>query len=674
MGSLPLLTPAELDAARGRWERRQPGDAASLLHENAERILRTPTFESPLRMAPQNNLFHAQGILLEASLAFRLSDDSRYLEPVTRCVLEVADDALRRERLPGEVHPAFVLVGLVVAAELCGEAIDRALIEATSATIVAELHDGAEREPWGERVPKRYAWNHTAVAFSAIGCGGLLCRGVDPRAERWIETAVERLLRFFEHGITEQGMGREGLSYCGFVFRNAAPFLLAARNAGIWNYRSPDENPYVERLRRVPRWYAIETFPGGSWQQTINDSYWSPRRAMCGFLPVFGALDPQLTAWVYARLLESGTDHAHGQHRGVAASSLFESVLWPPGPPASALAPAQMPPSMPASAPVSVETAVETPEMLVHAGVELPETLADPVVGYFAERVYDEPRSSFSFNCGEFLGGIHDQSDNGSVTLFAGDVPLLIDSGAANDPVEGSPSSSHGHNVVLIDGRGQVPSGGGVGCTGRIVHAEQHPWATVITADLTAAYAARGYNPVHHAIRHCVFGKRPFTYLLIVDDFSRPRGERAVFEQLFHTPAAAEAELAEDEVRVRVEFEGAGGQLAIRPLDEGVELERGSFTQHDALLFGEHPVWRLRRTAGHRLMPTLVLPHGDAAPPEVLAGVDLRAGRFTLEWRVADEAGVDVLEIAPGSATPARFTRDGLRPTSAESLLVSAGA
>jgi hypothetical protein len=369
----------------------------------------------------------------------------------------------------------------------------------------------------------------------------------------------------------------------------------------------------------------------------------------------------------------------------VAASSLFESVLWPPGPPASALAPAPMPPSTPASAAASVpalvsveasvEAAIEPPETLVHSGIELPELLADPVVGYFAERVYDEPRSSFSFNCGEFLGGIHDQSDNGSVTLFAGDLPLLIDSGAANDPVEGSPSSSHGHNIVLIDGRGQVPSGGGVGCTGRIVHAEQHPWATVITADLTAAYAARGYNPVHHAIRHCVFGKRPFTYLLIVDDFSRPRGERAVFEQLFHTPAATESELAADEVRMRVEFEGAGGQLTIRPLDEGVELERGSFTQHDALLFGEHPVWRLRRTAvGHRLMPTLVLPHGEGAPPEVLAGVDLRAGRFTLEWRVADEQGVDVLEIAPGSAAPARFTRDGLRPTSAESLLVSAGA
>jgi hypothetical protein len=638
MGSLPLLSATELDAARTRWEQRQPGDAAWLLYENVERIPRTPAFQSPLRMSIKSNLFHTQGILLESSLAFRLSGDTRYLEPVMRCVLEIADEELRRERLPGEVYPAFVLVGLAVAHELCGEAIDRDLIEATTATIVAELHDGSEREPWGERVPKRHAWNHSAVAFAAIGCGGLICRGADPRAERWIETAIERLQLFFAYGITEQGMGREGLSYCGFVFRNAAPFLLAARNEGIWDYRSRRDNPNVERLRRVPRWYAIETFPRGSFQQTVNDSYWSPRRAMCGFLPTFGELDPHLTAWVYERLCGAGAEHPHGQDRGLGSSSLFESVLWPP---ARALAP----PS-------------------------LPEVLADPVVGYLAERVYEEPRSGFSFNCGEFLGGIHDQSDNGSITLFAGDVPLLIDSGAANEPVEGSPSSSHGHSLVLIDGRGQVPSGKGVGCSGKIVQAERGAWATTITADLTASYAARGYNPVHHVVRHCVFGKRPFTYLLVIDDCSRPRGERAVFDQLFHTPAALDCRTVDRGVQLRVEFAGAGRRLEIRTLDDGVELEQSTYKQHDTLIFGEHPVWRLRRSGGHLVMPTLLVAYEDS-PPEVQAAFDPHAGRVSLTWRAAGEEGLDVLEFTPGASVAAAFTRDGVKLADAERLSVS---
>ena len=636
MGSLPFLSAAELDAAQERWDSREPGDAAALLHENVEGILRTPAFQSPLRLRLQSNLFQTQGILLECSLAFRLSGDVRYLEPVARCVTEIADEQLRRERLPGEVYPAFVLVGLAVAHELCAAQIDRDLIETTTATIVAELHEGAEREPWGERVPKRHAWNHSAVAFAAIGCGGLLCRGTDPRAERWIETARERLLLFFEYGITEQGMGREGLSYCGFVFRNAAPFLLAARNTGIWDYTSPQENPYLERLRKVPHWYAIETFPGGGYQQVINDSYASPRRAMCGFLPTFGALDPPLVAWVYERLLGSHTRNAHGQDRGLAASSLFESVLWPP---ADSLAPV------------------------------LPEVLADPVVGYVAEQVHDEPGSSFSFNCGEFLGGIHDQSDNGSLTLFAGGVPLLIDSGAANEPVEGSPSSSHGHNLVLIDGRGQIPSGKGVGCSGQVVQAERHAQATVITADLTASYSVRGYNPLDHAVRHCVFGKRPFTYLLIVDDFARtPQAEPAVFEQLFHTPPVAESQTIDGELRIRIELAGASGSLAIRSLDDGVELQQRAFTQHDTLLFAEHPVWCLRRSGRRLLMPTLLVPYRDR-PPEVHTTFDSRAGCVTLAWRAAGEQGVDVLALTPGTALAAVFTRDGAQLDGAQRLL-----
>jgi SAM-dependent methyltransferase len=536
------------------------------------------------------------------------------------------------------VYSAFVVVGLAVAHELCGEAIDADQLVATVATITAELSVAADREEWGDRLPKRNAWNHTAVGYAAIGCGGLLCRESDPRARQWLTSAIERLGLFFADGVTDEGMTREGLSYCGFAFRNLAPLLLACRNAGIWDYRSPQDNPHVERLRQVPRWYAMETLPGGSWQQTINDSYWSPRRAMWGFLPTFGALDPVLTAWVYDMLLGSRGNGSHGADRSLSASSLFESVLW-------------------------------TPALVPDGAIDLPEVLDDAVVGYIAERVRDAPRSGFSFNCGEFLGGIHDQSDNGSITLFAEDVPLLIDSGAANQPVEGSSSSSHGHSLVLIDGRGQLPSGGGAGCSGKIVRAERHPQATVITADLTTAYALRGYNPVRHAIRHCVFGKRPFTYLLVIDDFSRPRGERATFEQLFHTPPAVESDVVGSGFQLSFEFEDAKCALAIRPLDEDVEVEQTSFTQHDPALFAEHPVWRLRRKGGHVIMPTLLLAHAHGCAPEVLANFDTDVGQVTLEWKVAQADGVDIFRFTPGSPEPARLTRDGAALVGAEPLL-----
>jgi SAM-dependent methyltransferase len=638
MGNFPFITVDELEAARVRWDQQAPGTAGLRLRENAESMLRDPSFRAPLDLRLQSNLFQIQGILFEASLAFRLSGEERFLELV-RCTVEaIADQRLRRARLPNEVHLAFVVVGLAVAHELCGEAVDQGLIAATVSTVVADLHAAAGREEWGDRLPKRNAWNHTAVVFSAIGCGGLLCLDHEARAERWLDSALERLQLFFADGVTDEGMTREGLGYCGFSFRNAAPLLLACRNAGIWDYRSPRDNRYVERLRRVPRWYAIDTFPSGSWMQPINDSYWSPGRAMGGFLPTFGALDPPLTAWVYDMLIGARGNGTHGRDRSLAASSLFESVLWAPAPTSGVDA------------------------------VELPQILADPSVGYLAERVRETPRSGFSFNCGEFIGGIHDQADNGSVTLFARDVPLLIDSGAANDPVEGSASSSHGHSLVLIDGRGQFPSGQGAGCTGKIVRAEYHRQATVITADLTASYALRGYNPVRHAIRHCVFGKHPFTYLLIVDDIARPHDEEAVFDQCFHTPPVVESSHEGSELRLRIEFEGAVSGLTMRPLDGDAELEETSFTQHDTALFAEHPVWRMRRAGGHLVMPTLLLPYEGPRPPEVLADYEPATRRVTLKWKMDGVEGLDVLELTPGTAQAATLTRDNAPLVGAEVL------
>lgn len=654
MAGFQLLTTGELEIARTRWHERAPGSPAALLHENAELAVSDPRYASPLDLGLASNLFQVQGILLETSLAFACSGEERYLQPVRHCLGAIADGDVRRARLPNEVHRAFVVVGLAVAHELCGEAIDRELLEATVATIVAELHHASQHEEWGDRVLKRNAWNHTAVAYAAIGCGGLLCAERDPRAVQWLADALERVQLFFADGVSEAGMTREGLTYCGFVFRNLAPLLLAMRNAGAWDYRSAVQNPHVERLRRVPRWYAIETFPGGSWLQPINDSYWSPKRAMCGFLPTFGALAPALTAWVYDMLLGARGDASHGRDPGMATSSLFESVLWGPR---QAPADVQAPPQAPAYK--------ETP---------LPEVLADPVVGYLAERVRSRPWSGFSLNCGEYIGGIHDQSDNGSVTLFAGRVPLLIDSGAANDPVEGSPSSSHGHSVVLIDGRGQLPSGGGAGCSGAILQAERSSAATIVSADMTASYCARGYNPVAHALRHCVYGKRPFTYLLVVDDFARPLGEPAKFEQLFHAPLASARERVRGGVRMRIEFAGKARGLELRPLDDAVILDEEEFTQHDKALLDPHLLWRISREGeGSVAMPTLVLPYREGNLPEVTGELDAAAGLVTLRWSFGGEEGVDVLSFTPGETTAASFTRDGRPGADTELLLTATG-
>jgi hypothetical protein len=370
---------------------------------------------------------------------------------------------------------------------------------------------------------------------------------------------------------------------------------------------------------------------------------------MGGFLPTFGALDPPLSAWVYDRLLGSHGDRGHGRDPTMAASSLFESVLW-------------------------------SPADTVSGAVDLPEVLTDHAVGYVAERFREAPASGFSLNCGEYIGGIHDQADNGSVTLSAGNVPLLIDSSTANNPVEGSPSSSRGHNVVLSDGRGQLPSGGGWGCSGAILDIERSRETTVLTADIAASYAARGYNPVEHAVRHCVFAKHPFTYMLLVDDFSRPGGQEATFEQLFHTPPATAHQLVADGIEIKIEFGGETCGLVLRAVDEGAQIgEADAFVQHDRTLFDGHPVWQIRGEGTHVVMPTLILPFAGERPPDVVGDFSADAGTVTLRWSVEGQEGIDVLAFAPGRTQPAMVTRssgcpnDGSRPAAAsQSLLTGA--
>jgi hypothetical protein len=192
----------------------------------------------------------------------------------------------------------------------------------------------------------------------------------------------------------------------------------------------------------------------------------------------------------------------------------------------------------------------------------------------------------------------------------------------------------------------------------------------VITADLAASYGAQGYNPVRHAIRHCVFGKRPFTYLLIIDDISVAQREQAALEQLFHTPPVAESQTLDGELHARIEFAGASHSLAIRALDGGVELLQDSFTQHDPLLFGEHPIWRLRRIGRELAMPVLLLPY-QGRPPLVKTTFDACAGQVTLMWEAGGEWGVDALEFTPGVLAVATLTRNGTPLAGAKCLLGS---
>jgi heparinase II/III-like protein len=586
------------------------------LHASTARAIAREPASFPSRTSA-SNLFFIQTSLLELALRVRLQAPVPHGEP-TACETALIDlivaldpHGTSVERLPTEVHAAFVMIGLAVALELAQESLDGEVLAHGRAAIERLAHrldGGVNTEAWGQRGVNRAAWNHSIVAFAALGAAGLALPD-HPDSQRWIALAAERSLLFFEHGVTPAGMTREGLSYCGFVFRNLFPFLAGARARGAFDYRDPQQNRFVQRLTRIPTWYAGEVFPGGGWLQNLGDSYWDPNPALAGFLPVFSALDEHRAAEVWRRTVGEDGMRSYGADRSLRWSTVFESLLWGPPRTGSQLpAEAAGPGSQPAS---PTEPVLPTESSTPRDARDEGDFFHCEDVGYL--RQWTPDRSwGFSFNSGAFIGSIHDQSDNNSFTLFAEGIPVVLDGGAANRAEEGSPSSSYGHSAVLIDGRGQAPSGGGMGVTGSIEHLERQSTRTIVGADATPSYARSGYNSVRHARRWCVFTGGQTPNLLVYDDIQKDADEH-LYELILHTPTPTSATVEGQRARISIELGGrsaVGEILVLHP--PGVTILSEPFSSPGQPPFEDHTLWRIAARAVNPRFVVLLTAGPDA--------------------------------------------------------------
>ncbi len=577
--------------------------AAAALRESAERALGLPP-ERVTRMSTSFNLFVIQNCLLELSLIACLAEEARHVDALGELMTALDDSAISSERLPEEIHWAFVTVGLAVALDLAGHLLTEDSLSAgrkAIETLGARLHADSLRKEWGEPVKRRAAWNHSIVSFSGIGAAGLAVPEHASAAD-WVTLAIERAQLFFEHGITPSGMTREGLAYCGFVFRNLGLFLRGARAIGAFDYLDPDQNPFVERLGRVPEWYAGEIFPRGGWLQNLNDSYWDPNPALVGWLATFPALRPQLAAVVWDRTVGESGRATFGLDERLAKSSVFESALWHP----------------------------EAPLKEDHE----PGFYHCSDVGYLRD-FSPGSQTGFSFNCGEYIGAIHDQSDNNAFTLFSHGVPIALDAGAFNYPEEGNASSSFGHNAVVIDGRGQLPAGHGYGVSGEIVHLDRDQSRLIVGGDARRSYISLDYNPVRRAVRWCVFVKQPDPYLLVYDDIQKDDAEHD-YEFLLHTPTPSAARIDRGVIRMDLDFEGHRASCDVAMLEPATITAAGEvFSCPGHPPFEQHTLWRLARRAVNPEFIVLFVPSTGVGPPAYRAEVQRAARAITVSIRFA---------------------------------------
>jgi hypothetical protein len=502
-----------------------------------------------------HNLFFIHSCLLDLALALCVRPDERIRTALSELVWSLSPQRATEDRLPTEVHLGFVSSALAVALELAGSAIDPSAQEtgrAGLARLATRLERQADTEAWGRREPHRAAWNHAPIAFAGLGSAGVVLDRHD-----WSLTGVERARAFFEHGVSEAGMTREGMAYAGFVFRSLGLMLWLARGADVYDFLDRSQNPFLDRLARVPEWYAGEVFPTGGWVQNLNASHCEPRQPISGMLLMFATLRPGLCRRVWDGTVGREGQRSHGFDPSLGKSLSFEALLHLPA--------------------VAAEDG--------------PEIFHCPDVGYLRRWSVDR-RSGFSFNCGRYIGAIHDHSDNNHVTLFAGGVPLLIDASAQSELREQNSASSFGHNLVIIDGRGQRPAEFGDGISGEIIsHRHGADW-TLVGGDARASYSAGGYNPVLRALRWSVFVTGPTPYLLIYDDIDK-NGLTHRYELLLQTPLPQDAQIEASGVRLTIAFGGRNLDAQIRMLTPDVVAIEREDMRSGPLPLREHTRWHV---------------------------------------------------------------------------------
>ncbi len=552
---------------------------------------KTMDVEGLLRIPASSSLFIIHNAILELGLLYKIIDDDQAGQLAKTLVMQIS---LRNDQLKNlfaeEIHTAFILTAIILfvydlAPELFSEQ-EKATVLEFIRQKTESLWQESRTQAWGRREFKRNAWNHTAIAFCGLAIGAISLRDYHAPAQGWLEVAISRVEDFLINGITDAGMTREGLWYCGFVSKILGLLLGICRRNYIKVQGEFLDDKYSQKLDKLIKGYLYEVFPQGKYLNNWNDSYWDPHPALWGYLTLGANRNTELVSYVWEKLVGQNGLGTYGSSNHLVYSCLFDAYVFMPYPVPSAFQP---------------ETANLSPLNFC------------PEIGYVNTRdTWSEKATVVTFSCGEFIDAIHDQSDNNSFTLTFQGQPLVIDSGAANSSQENSASSSLGHNLVLIDGKGQRFSGGGHGVSGKIMRTEFTETFDYILGDATSAYNFMDYNPVHFATRHLCFVKQPFPYLITFDDIQKSE-EMCSYEYILHVPLEYKvSEINFNQFRLKSENKSKSQAFILWFLNpKPITLKFDKFISKGQPPFSEHQLLRFELQAVNPQFVALFISEND---------------------------------------------------------------
>ncbi|MGD1048554.1 MAG: FlgD immunoglobulin-like domain containing protein [Candidatus Krumholzibacteriaceae bacterium] len=297
-----------------------------------------------------------------------------------------------------------------------------------------------------------YVSNYNTVIGSALGLAALCLEHEMP--SDWVKTTIERADEYVATWagahLDPDGSYDEGAMYAGWSVRNLAYYFWA--RSRLYDHYDFSTLP---GLRDLEKWLAFSTLPiGHAAVNNINDSSYLGH----GLSYYHTYLDwaqtaygSGVSAWLWERIV--GPDY--GYDGGVYADKPG-TVLWHRGIP-----------------PVNPRDRLPC-HMLWRQGL------------YYYRTGWPEGDTSddvvFSFHSGKFMGG-HAHEDQNNFTLWGYGTAFATDNGPLAPAKD-----TEGHNLVLIDGRGQHNAGGSIGTDGIIREHILSSFADYIFGDATSAY------------------------------------------------------------------------------------------------------------------------------------------------------------------------------------------
>ncbi|MCE9583631.1 MAG: heparinase II/III-family protein [Planctomycetes bacterium] len=407
--------------------------------------------------------------------------------------------------------------------------------------------------------------NHSMASMGGLGLAAVALWNENPDAPAWAGMAHAKMKAYLAASFDPDGACYEGTMYGPFGLFRILPFSDCCARFGAGD-------AMAGLLGKVIAQLANEICPGRDRMLPINDTDGN-------FLPWGGTLfiydaarhESPLSRWMWTDL--SKRQAGNGGHTWAFA------VLWEDGKEGG----------NPPDKLVAVTKGRGT--LTVRTGWEKADFLA-------------------AFECGKRVPGCHGQSDVGHFLIYAKGKCLAADTGYSNEAEEGKPQQSIGHNLVLVDGKGEVLTGGGQVTEGKLVQWEERKTLVWTQADLTGAFAQKAYNPMAVATRCFIVLTGPDPYVVVADAFVKDAKDHD-YTWLLHGNADSKFDCAKD----RATHQSGDAALDIVPclFDKDVlAFETKKFPSSN---FGEHDMLRATVKGKRWLGLTVLSPRGasDAA-------------------------------------------------------------